>query len=70
VKAEGLVAADAVEMDVLVVVIGPGGMAKLIVNTVSGILQHVDKMGVPEYRERTENATFVYSFKEALQLHQ
>jgi electron transfer flavoprotein alpha subunit len=70
VKAEGLVAADAVEMDVEVIVIGPGSVAKLIAHAVSGVFQHVDKMSVPEYAKRTEDAAFVYGFKEALQLHQ
>ena len=48
VKAEGLVAAGAVEMHVKVVVVIPGGVAEFISNTVSGILQNVNQMGVTE----------------------
>ena len=57
-------------MDVEVVVIGPGGVTKLVAHTVSGIFQNMNKMGVLKHRESTKDAAFIYGFKEALQLHQ
>ena len=69
VKAEGLVAAGAVEMHVKVVVVIPGGVAEFISNTVSGIFQYVHKMGVTEKGKCAEDAAFIHGFKPALQFH-
>ena len=68
-KAVCLVAAGAVEMHVKVVVVIPGGVAEFISNTVSGIFQHMHKMGVTEKGKRTENTAFIHGFKPALQFH-
>ena len=68
-KAEGLVAAGAVEMHVKVVVVFPGGVAEFITDAVTGIFQHVHKMGVTEKGKRTENTAFIHSLKPLFQFH-
>ena len=68
-KAEGLVAAGAVEMHVKVVVVLPGGVAEFITDSVSGIFQYVHKMGITEKGERTENAAFIHRLKPSFQFH-
>ena len=69
VKAVCLVAAGAVEMHVKVVVVLPGGMAEFITDAVTGIFQHMYKMGVTEEGERTENAAFIHRLKPSFQFH-
>ena len=68
-KTEGLVTDSAVEVDVEVIILLTGGLAEFIAHTVSGILQHVNQMGVPEKGKGAENAAFIYRLKPPFKLH-
>ena len=69
VQAECLVTNSAVEMDVEIVIMLPGSMAKLIANAITAVFQHMHKMSVTEKGKSTEYTAFIYGFQPPLKFH-